>query len=173
MITSREEIANALSENFAAFAGCVQAYDESGFTAMPGGKWSAGQHLEHLIRTSQPVYMAMGLPAFLLKLLFGKPNRPGRSFDELVQRYKEKLSSGGAASGRFVPPVIPYNVKQQKIARFLQLKDKLRQRALTLPPGKLDGCLLPHPLLGKITIREMLFFTVYHTEHHWQLLKTR
>jgi hypothetical protein len=25
---------------------------------------------------------------------------------------------------------------------------------------------LPHPLLGKLTIREMLYFTVYHGEHH-------
>jgi hypothetical protein len=27
--------------------------------------------------------------------------------------------------------------------------------------------LLPHPLLGKLTIREMLLFTIYHIEHHF------
>jgi hypothetical protein len=171
MITSREEIANALSQNFAAFANCVSAYNENDFTAMPGGKWGAGQHLEHLIRSSQPVYMAIGLPAFLLKLLFGKPNRTARSFEELVQRYQEKLHNGGAASGRFVPPVVPYNQKEQKIKLFVALKDKLQKRITALPEHKLDNCLLPHPLLGKITIREMLFFTVYHTTHHLQILE--
>jgi len=30
----------------------------------------------------------------------------------------------------------------------------------------LDEYLLPHPLLGKLTIREMLFFTLYHDQHH-------
>ncbi len=30
----------------------------------------------------------------------------------------------------------------------------------------LDQVLLPHPLLGKIMVRELLFFTHFHTEHH-------
>ena len=37
----------------------------------------------------------------------------------------------------------------------------------------LDRYLLPHPLLGKLTIREMLFFTLYHNYHHVQSLATR
>ncbi len=171
MIESREEIATALEADFTALASYVAAYNKTLFTEMPEGKWSVGQHLEHLIRSSQPVYMAIGLPAFVLKLIFGKPNRPGRSFDELVERYQEKLSNGGAASGRFVPPAVPYSLQQQKIKLFLQLKDKLQKRVLALSDSKLDNCLLPHPLLGKITVREMLFFTVYHTQHHLQIMQ--
>jgi DinB superfamily len=171
MIQSREEIAAAMSANFTAFAGYVAVCDETSFTQMPEGKWSAGQHLEHLIRSSQPVYMAIGLPAFLLKLIFGKPNRNGRNFDGLVLRYKEKLSLGGAASGRFVPPAVPYSLQQQKVKLFLQLKDTLQKRVLALSDNKLDNCLLPHPLLGKISVREMLFFTVYHTQHHLQIMQ--
>ncbi len=30
----------------------------------------------------------------------------------------------------------------------------------------LDRYRLPHPLLGKLTVREMLFFTLYHNAHH-------
>ncbi len=30
----------------------------------------------------------------------------------------------------------------------------------------LDRFLLPHPLIGKLTIREMLFFTIYHNLRH-------
>ena len=30
----------------------------------------------------------------------------------------------------------------------------------------LDRYVLPHPLLGKLTLREMLFFTLYHNYHH-------
>jgi hypothetical protein len=37
----------------------------------------------------------------------------------------------------------------------------------------LDRCRLPHPLLGKITVREMLFFTLYHYEHHWAIVAER
>jgi uncharacterized damage-inducible protein DinB len=31
---------------------------------------------------------------------------------------------------------------------------------------ELDKRQLPHPLMGKLTLREMLFFTHYHTLHH-------
>jgi hypothetical protein len=30
----------------------------------------------------------------------------------------------------------------------------------------LDACRLPHPLLGRLTVREMLLFTQYHEVHH-------
>jgi uncharacterized damage-inducible protein DinB len=30
----------------------------------------------------------------------------------------------------------------------------------------LDRLRLPHPALGKLTVREMLFFTIYHNIHH-------
>lgn len=36
---------------------------------------------------------------------------------------------------------------------------------------ELDQTILPHPLLGKITLREMLYFTIYHVEHHHHLTK--
>jgi hypothetical protein len=171
MIESREDVVAALEADFTALADYVAAYNETAFVQMPRGKWSAGQHLEHLIRSSRPVYMAIGLPAFLLRLLFGKPNRTPRNFEQLVLHYKEKLSQGGTASGRFLPPAVPYRQQQQKLQQFLQLKDTLQIRVLALPETKLDNCLLPHPLLGKITVREMLFFTVYHTQHHLQIMQ--
>jgi len=31
---------------------------------------------------------------------------------------------------------------------------------------RLDRYQLPHPVLGKLTVREMLFFTLYHNKHH-------
>jgi hypothetical protein len=37
----------------------------------------------------------------------------------------------------------------------------------------LDRYRLPHPLLGKLTVREMLLFTVYHNYHHPRSLAAR
>ena len=36
----------------------------------------------------------------------------------------------------------------------------------------LDKYVLPHPLLGKISLREMLYFTDFHILHHNTLTKT-
>jgi|SRR5882672_10633400 len=37
----------------------------------------------------------------------------------------------------------------------------------------LDKYILLHPLLGKLILREMLYFTIHHNEHHLELLKSR
>ena len=30
----------------------------------------------------------------------------------------------------------------------------------------LDLYVIPHPLMGKLTFREILYFTIYHVKHH-------
>ncbi len=54
------------------------------------------------------------------------------------------------------------------------------QAALGLAQGierwsdaQLDRRCLPHPLLGKLSVREMLFFTLYHNLHHVQVAERR
>jgi hypothetical protein len=171
MIASPNDMAEALGKAMTAFVGQVAALHEAAFTLTPVGKWSAGQHLEHLLRSTRPVYMAIGLPGFVLRLLFGTPNRQGRSYEEVANRYKAKLTAGGAASGRFVPPPVHFNQKAGKLLDFGRLQQQLQQRVLRLSDKKLDGYLLPHPLLGKLTLREMLFFTIYHTQHHLHIIQ--
>lgn len=170
MIKTKEEIAAAIQTSFTTFAHYMAGLAEVAFTYTPAGKWSAGQHVEHLLRSTRPVYMALGLPNFLLRLLFGKPNRQPRSYDELVAKYQAKLAAGGAASGRFVPPPVHFVQKADKLQEFGRLQQKLQIRVLHLSDKKLDNYLLPHPLLGKLTLREMLYFTIYHTEHHLIIL---
>jgi hypothetical protein len=39
--------------------------------------------------------------------------------------------------------------------------------------SQLDQYIVPHPLLGKITLRELCYFTIYHTYHHLAIVKER
>jgi hypothetical protein len=41
------------------------------------------------------------------------------------------------------------------------------------PEAKLDAIQLPHPLLGNLTVREMLFFTLFHQSHHMDVIRRR
>lgn len=166
-------IQQLLSQNAAAFVDFVAQQPEAKFLETPKGKWSVGQNLEHLIRSLAPVNQALLLPGFVLRLLFGTPNRKPRTYQELVDRYKQKLAAGGRASGRFVPPAIEWNARDKKIEAFNRERDKMIARLNSWSESKLDNYLLPHPLLGKLTLREMLFFSVYHIEHHLKLLEER
>lgn len=168
---NRKAIANLLIENHKRFTGFLESMPDDDFLFAPEGKWSAGRQLDHLVRSVGPVLLATKLPGFLLKLMFGKPNRPGRSYDELVARYKEKLQKGGRASGRFVPGEISPIQKQDSILKLTHLVDKLAVQVNSMPEEKLDNLLLPHPLLGKLTLREMMYFTMYHVVHHHKSIK--
>jgi hypothetical protein len=38
---------------------------------------------------------------------------------------------------------------------------------------QLDHYIAPHPLLGKLTLRELCYFTIYHAGHHLNIIKAR
>lgn len=160
----RQEIQELLTIQYGAFLALLrQMPDMQAHMAAPG-KWSPAQQTEHLVKSVRPVTLAFGLPKFILPLLFGRSNRPGRSYDELVIRYKTKLAAGGRASRPFVPGT-PTNLK----SLYLQLErtvNKLGKRVNRFSEDQLDTLMLPHPLLGKLTLREMLYFTAYHARHH-------
>ncbi|MCC2547598.1 DinB family protein [Hymenobacter sp. BT175] len=170
---TKSEILPELTAAHAAFAATVSALSATDFVAAPAGKWSAGQQLDHIVRAVEPVGTALLLPRVALRLLFGRANRPSRSYEELVQRYQQKLAAGGKASGRFVPPVVGA-ARQSALGRKLEAAvARLVKRAAGYSEQDLDAFVLPHPLLGKLTLREMLYFTLYHVEHHHRQLPAR
>ncbi len=151
----------------------VQQQTSSQFEACPNGKWSVGQNIDHLNKSLSPVNLALRLPRFVLRLLFGNPNRKPRTYSELVERYHQKLAAGGTASKPFIPPVISWNQKDKLLNKFKKESDTIYRLMNKYSESHLDQYLLPHPLLGKITIREMLFFSVYHIQHHLHILEER
>lgn len=172
-IHDKPQIITALGEKIDAFNNYISALSKENFEATPNGKWSAGQNLDHLIRSIKPLQLAYGLPKFALVILFGKTNRPSRTYDEVVTKYKTKLAAGGKASGPFVPPTIGFEKKDQLIKKYIDQKQKLITKVEKQSESDLDKYILPHPLLGKVTLREMLYFTIHHNEHHLNLLKVR
>lgn len=172
-ILDKKDITTALLEKVNAFNNYISALNREQFESSPGGKWSAGQHLEHLIRSIKPLLLAYRLPKFLLSRIFGKTNRLSKSYEELVAKYKSKLAAGGKAVGPFIPPVVTFNMKEKLVKKYARHTEKLAAIIQKQSEENLDLYILPHPLLGKLTLREMLFFTIYHNEHHLENLKKR
>ena len=172
-IHDKSEIIAALDEKVDAFNNYIITLNKEQFEAAPNGKWSTGQNLDHLIRAMKPLQLAYGLPKFALRIMFGKTNRPSKTYDELVTKYKTKLAAGGRASGPFIPPIINFEKKDELIKKYNEHKQKLIAKIDRQNEKDLDLYILPHPLLGKVTLREMLYFTIYHNEHHLEILKNR
>ena len=131
---------------------------------------NAGQHLDHIIKSVAVLTKAFGVPRFILKSKFGVANRASRTSDTLIKRYLEKLKTAKPTPSRFQPVIINFNEKEKAIEKLQKLVNKLCKRAMRFSENKLDVYILPHPLLGKLTLRELLHFTSYHVKHHHELI---
>jgi len=167
---NKEEIIRQLKERHEIFVEEIDALTEDDFLFAPPEKWSAGQQVDHIYRSVATLFLAMRIPKPAIKLVIGKANRPSRSYDELVERYAQKLSGGGKAKGPFIPSAISYAEKKKLLEKVRSVVEKLSNRINQFSEKDLDEMILPHPLLGKLTMREMLFFTIYHVQHHQRLM---
>jgi hypothetical protein len=163
---NKQQITEQLLENHRQFVDDVSALSESDFMLSANGKWTAGQQLEHLIRGVSPIKLAFTLPKFVPRLLFGKSDRISINYPELVTNYQGKLATGSKASRKFIPPEIVFEKRQLLQNKLLKVVGDLTAKLDNFSEEQLDRYLLPHPILGKLTMREMLYFTIYHCEHH-------
>lgn len=168
---NKTEIIAQLQNNHQQFADYILSLTVNDFLHQHGKKWTPAQQADHIVKSISPVNMALGLPRIAPRLLFGKSNRPSKTYEGLVEKYKEKLARGGTASGRFVPKEV--GLQEHKILpkAMMYYSNMICKKVESISEEDLDKYLLPHPLLGKLTFREMLYFTIYHVQHHHQLTK--
>jgi hypothetical protein len=170
---SRDQIIIASIKTFDSLTEFCMLIDEDKFFKRPSEeKWSVAENIQHLIVSTNTTTLAYRLPAFLVRWVGGIPNRDSKSYEALVDKYKEKLAAGGKASGRFIPKAMDIKCGKEKLLQNWQkatmkfiaaLKNKTSE-------SKLDDYLVRHPLLGRITLRELCYFTIYHTENHLNII---
>jgi len=170
-VKNRDEIAQGLGDAFGAFAAWFEEQPDDRFETGPEGKWTAGQHLDHLIRSAKPLALGMKAPRIALKAQFGTAERPSMEYGDLVAKYEAALGAGGAASGRFVPKAPSLRDKPKLLAAYRKEGERLIKAAMKWSESDLDRYVAPHPLIGNLTIRELLYFTIHHTHHHLNALK--
>lgn len=146
---------------------------EDHWVKAPDGRWTTGQHILHLVVSARLLNKALKYPKFLLKYKFGTSNRPSRSYEEVAKRYDEKLAKNRDRAKEFNKDLrSPATKEKQQLIDQLQiLQKKLQFKTEKLKDKHLDTLLLPHPLMGKMTLREIIMWSVHHTEHHLTILK--
>ncbi|MEZ4829157.1 MAG: DinB family protein [Bacteroidia bacterium] len=166
------DLVSGLEKNFAELTNWIENQPNEKFeVSIRPEKWSTGQHLAHLIKSTKPVNLVLRMPKFVLKWRFGINNREEKSYEALVEKYKQKLAEGGTASSPYRPTFIS---AAQKYTLITEFNDELKKIKTALPRWKdkdLSRYIVPHPLLGKITVRELIFFTIHHTRHHLETIQ--
>lgn len=133
-------------------------------------KWSPGQHLGHILLSVKALSRVFGMEKATIEQSFGKTNRPNRNYEDLVEAYFEQLSGGGKAPERFISKII---LPEERTALSNSLSNEVKiftEKVVSFTEDELDTLLVPHPLLGDLTLREMLYNAIYHPAHHQKLI---
>lgn len=170
---TKKEIVSQLNEQSELFVQWFVNRNDRILETGPEDAWTAGQHLLHMIKSTKPLATGMGYPTIFLRFKFGKAKAPSLSYDALVKRYTDKLDGGGKATGPYVPRKVKWEEKEVLLHRFRTEKRTLVNNLSKWSEKKLDNIVLPHPLLGNLTVREMMYFATYHTSHHVKILEEK
>lgn len=162
---SKNEILLAIETAFDDISNVIKATPEGIFNQKPGVKWSIAEQMVHLIQSTFPVASALKLPKEKLAM-FGQPEQASRSYEKLKSEYKEVLKGGAKATGPYIPVINEGTTKAGILENWNLIKEKYLLRIADWSEEDLDKYVLLHPIMGKFTIREMLFFTILHNYHH-------
>lgn len=139
----------------------------------PPEVWSPAENLQHLIQSVTPIAQALGVPSEALHKRFGISERPSRPYGEIVKNYQAELAKGGVASEQYIPvldklalPGDPQMAQDEILRNWERVSEGLLDILERQSDEDLDRTQLPHPLLGPMTMRELLLWTAYHNQHH-------
>ena len=178
-MTARASLHDSLKSEEREVAEFFRLLSPEEFVLRVGDAWTPAEHLQHLSTAVSAVARGLSISPWILRLRFGRADRPSRSFVEVRDDYRERLARGGRASGRFVPPredLSPDEItsrQAQLLARWQRVSSRLTASLDRWSDDNLDRIRLPHPILGKITAREMVYFVIYHGHHHIAAAKSR
>jgi len=171
----KEAIVQLLEANHTALLDWLEQQDKDHWESGPEGKWTTGQVALHLLQSIKPVNDAMSMPKFILRYKFGKSNREVRDYNTVVARYQDKLKGAQGLVSPFSRDMKPvqFSDKNYLLTRLQMENKKLQYKTKKWKDSHLDSYVLPHPLLGKMPLREVVMWTAYHVLHHTQQLQTR
>jgi hypothetical protein len=143
------------------------------FFAKEHNKWSVAENLEHLSLSLKKSWQALFLPKIILRWKFSKPSRESYSYEELMDMYYQKLTEGAKASKPYIPVIQKTETtKDELITRFEHIANKyLNRLKYYWEDEHIDNYQIPHPVLGSITTRELLYFNMFHSTHHYKAMK--
>lgn len=172
MNTEQQTIQTQLQDDTQQVIARVEHLSDKLFWERKDGKWSVADVLQHLYLSTRPVARLMNGPREVLAQ-WGPAETPSRSYEEIADAYKRVLAGGVKAPDVVSPRSADMDVEKQTVVdRFAGAYQSTVDAINHWSEQELDSYRMPHPVLGLLTVREMLCFTSIHTRHHLDRLPT-
>lgn len=130
------------------------------------GKWSVAQNVEHINIVLFRLSNYLSLPKSTIKSNFGLSERKSTSNEKNIIVFRNALANGVKAIDSFIPELNPETSIEELVSKGKDLLDSFISNLENWSEEELEIYNCPHPILGKIPVREVLYFTIYHVQHH-------
>lgn len=171
--TTKTSVFQALEESFQLLAESLTSLPQKAFHRSLEGKWSIAEQLDHLIKSGQPVLKGMHLPKEQLLAIFGRMDRAPYSFLDLKAIYLKTLKEKAIkAPPKFQPTIEDSMTSTDLLAKWETLSSQFQAVAEVWTEEDLEQYAMAHPVLGLLSVKEMLFFTIFHNAHHLLQIET-
>ena len=161
-------ILTTLESGHKAIADYVSDLPETIFFNGSDDHWSPAHHVGHLTVTH--VNVARGFP---LKDRLPAFDKPSRNYDEMKNAYLEALRNtplAFLANNPFAVKLKSEDTQEKLIDTFMQKGKEVRDIDFW-SENDLDTKGMRHPILGLLSVREMLEFVAIHDLHHLSGIK--
>jgi hypothetical protein len=160
----------ALAETLSAVEQLFKLVDDEKINFKPTEKWSFGEEMVHLTMSTNGTAMLLSSP----EERFFSSDHPSRTYEEIGAEYREKLALNPTIGQAFADKEAKIYAAEELQANFAAATQAVLQSLSNWDEAKSDLWMVwKHPLLGKMTAREMVYFTVYHSRHHLSTLSTK
>lgn len=153
-----------------AFARMVMPLTEAEFTRQQNGRWSVSDTGQHLYLSARPVLRLLAGPRDVFTQ-WGNAKGPSRTQDSIRTLYHQVLKKGIKAPAALSPR--PEDVPADKATMLTRLTDTylaIADQLADWSDEEMDRYQMPHPALGLLSVREMIYFIGIHTRHHIAVL---
>lgn len=140
----------------------VNSLTDEQFTLSYNGKWSAGQQFSHVYLTLLPFTKVLPSKDFIVEK-FGKIKRLTWNYDAVIENY---LKTSLQAPSQYLPEQVGSEEKAAITVNIQNVLQSIQHLLDQYTDEEFDSLVLPHPLLGNLTIREMFYLMSYHAIHH-------
>lgn len=170
---TKEAIVKLLEEKHQLLFDWLENQPEENWVKGPDGKWTTGQQVLHLATSLEMLNKGLSYPKFILKSKFGVRNRDLRDYKTVSANYFSKLKISQEIATKFNSTLKTPAISERKklINTLKKEQQKLQRTTLKWKDKDLDRYLLPHPLMGRMPVREIIMWTACHTEDHTKTLK--
>jgi hypothetical protein len=154
------------------------AFDPEAFFRRPAPEvWAPADQVRHLTKAIRAVTRGLRIPRLFLLVRFGWHRGASRTLAQIRSDYERALGTGVRAR-EFAPRALATTEmdaagRARVMAHHATAVTEFAGALARWPARALDRYQLPHPLLGKLSVREMVLFTLLHNVHHVNVAERR